>query len=133
MINVPAQYFFRHSLERSNLIFLGVRSLSKIVIRLFWLSFHDLIAHMIIICGAQVSNDNICRHFFYFFEILKLCVKRQKVGKNNKKLCLLHFICQEPYIIWFWFIIYLFYLFLSLVVFYFFPNFNIGVNSEVKE
>ena len=42
--------------------------------------------------------------FFSFFSELRFLglsgVKGQKMAQNDKKFCLLHFISQEPYIIW---------------------------------
>ena len=59
--------------------------------------------HVIIICGAEVQNDNIPRCFFNFSQNLDFlgCYEGQRVkmAKNDKKLCPLHTISQEPYII----------------------------------
>ena len=49
------------------------------------------------------------RGFFHFFKILIFWVvsgvKVQKMAQNDKKLCLLHSISQEAYIIWLWFLV----------------------------
>ena len=49
------------------------------------------------------------RGFFHFFKILIFWVvsgvKVQKMAQNDKKLCLLHSISQEAYIIWSWFLV----------------------------
>ena len=59
---------------------------------------------MIMIFGTLVWNDDISRLFFHFFEIFIFHavrrVKGQKLAQNVKKLCLVHFISQELYIIW---------------------------------
>ena len=51
------------------------------------------------------------RGFFHFFKILIFWVvsgvKVQKMAQNDKKLCLLHSISQEAYIIWLWFLVHL--------------------------
>ena len=52
--------------------------------------------------GTRVENDNT-QEFFLFFENFDFlgCWEgpRSKMAQNGKKLCLLHFIYQEPYII----------------------------------
>ena len=54
---------------------------------------------------------DISRHFFHFFRILIFWVvsgvKRQKMVQNEKKICLSRSISQEPYIIWFLFMIHM--------------------------
>ena len=66
---------------------------------------------MIIIFGTFVSNDDISRHFFHFFEIFIFHavrrVKGQKMVQNDKKLCLLCPISQEPYITWLSFMVHM--------------------------
>ena len=53
---------------------------------------------------AHAYKGNISRIFLYFFQILIFgfnnWVKRQKMAQNDIKLCLLHSISQEAYIIW---------------------------------
>ena len=60
------------------------------------------IYHMIFIFGTHVWKDNICRHFYIFFQILIFGVsnrvKGQKMTQNNKKLCLLHSIYSLFYL-----------------------------------
>ena len=62
-----------------------------------------IIHHMIFIYGALMWHD-ISRNFKNFFKVLIFWVvngvKGQKMAQNEKKLCLLHPISQEPYIIW---------------------------------
>ena len=59
---------------------------------------------MIVTYGAHLLNDNISRCFFHFFKILILRVfggvKVGKIVENDKKICLLYSLSQEPYIIW---------------------------------
>ena len=49
--------------------------------------------------------------FFQFFKILIFravrVVKEQKMAQNDKKVCLLHSISEEPYIIWLWFLVHM--------------------------
>ena len=61
------------------------------------------IHHLIVIYGTHVQNDIISRMSFHFFKILIFLVKGikgQTTVQNDKKLFLLHFVSQEPYIIW---------------------------------
>ena len=56
-----------------------------------------------------MQNDNISRSYFRFFKILIFQVvrgvKEQKIAQNDKKVCLLHWISWEPYIIWWSFVV----------------------------
>ena len=58
------------------------------------------IHNMIVICGTQVENDDISRHCFHFVKSLIFQVdsrvKGQNIAQNDKKICLLHSIFQEP-------------------------------------
>ena len=67
------------------------------------LHISGIIHHMIFIYGALMWHD-ISRNFCNFFKILIFWVvsgvKGQKMAQNEKKLCLLRSISQEPYIIW---------------------------------
>ena len=91
------------------------------------------INHRIIICGAQVWNNNIFRFYFYFYKILIFWVfKRVKNGSKWQKLCLLHFISQEPYIIWSWIMVNMCKRIISSVFFTFFSNLIFVVNSWVN-
>ena len=85
------------------------------------------IHHMIIIYGTLMENDNISRSFFLFFKILIFWVVRgvkgQKMAQNEKKLCLSCSISQEPYIIWFLFMVHLCKMIISPGVFFFFSKF----------
>ena len=61
-------------------------------------------------------------------------VKGQKWPKMTKKLRPLHFISQEPYIIWSWFMAHIFKRLISPDVYtFFFQMLIFGVNSGVKE
>ena len=84
------------------------------------------IHHMIIIYGTLMENDNISRSFFLFFKILIFWVVRgvkgQKMAQNEKKLCLSCSISQEPYIIWFSFMVHLCKMIISPGVFFFFSK-----------
>ena len=66
------------------------------------LDISGTIHHMVVICGSQVQNDNISRGFIIFskFSFLRLLGgSKEKMSHNDKKLCFLQFISQEPYII----------------------------------
>ena len=41
---------------------------------------------MIVIHGTHMENDNISRHFFFFFKILRTLGGRGKKAKNGLKL-----------------------------------------------
>ena len=64
----------------------------------------------------------ISRIFFYFLKMLifwvAIGVKGQKMTQHEKKLCLLYSIYQEPYIIWLSFVVHMFKMIISLVVFF---------------
>ena len=66
------------------------------------------IHHMIFMYGTHVLKDNISRFFYFFSQIsifgVNSVVKGQKMAQNDKKVCLLHSISQEAYIIWLWFL-----------------------------
>ena len=62
-----------------------------------------------------------CFQNFYF--LVFSGVKGQKMAQNDKKLCLLCFISQEPYIIWLWFMAHLCKMIISSRIFSFFQNF----------
>ena len=74
-----------------------------------------------------VQNHNISRSFFHFFKILIFwvvrSVKGQKMAHNDKKLCRLLVISQEPYIIWSWSMVHKCKRIISLGVFYIFSKF----------
>ena len=61
------------------------------------------IHHMNVIYGTHMWNNNISRYFFHFwkkfFPWVVRGLKGQKTAQNEKKLCQLRFISQEPYII----------------------------------
>ena len=61
--------------------------------------------------------------FWYFYFLGFRGVKGQKMTKDDKKICLLHLISQEPYIIWLSFMVHLCKSYLQ-ELFSFFQNFN---------
>ena len=65
--------------------------------------------------------------FFFYFKILifRLVrrVKGQKMVQNDKKFCLLHFISQEPYIMWLSFMVRICKMIISSGVLFTFPKF----------
>ena len=94
------------------------------------LHISGIIHHMIVVYGTLVWND-ISWYFFYFFKILIFSVVRGVKGKklvqNDKKLCPLHLISQEPYIIWLSFMVHmckmimspgLFFVFFKILIFW---------------
>ena len=92
------------------------------------------IQHMTVIYGTHLENDNIFRCFFKNF--LKIFifwvhrqVKGQKMVQNDKKFCSLHSISQEPYLIWFSFMVEMCKMIISPGVFF---NFKILIFQVVK-
>ena len=77
-------------------------------------------------CRLIISTGGVFL-LFYFFKIFIFSVvrrvKEQKMTRNDKKLCLLHFISLEPYIIWSWFIVHMYKRIISPGVFYIFSKF----------
>ena len=67
------------------------------------------IHHMVFIYETHLYSDNIFRVFFHFIKISILWVLRgvkgQEVVQNDKDSIMSHFISQEPFIIWFSFIL----------------------------
>ena len=67
------------------------------------LQISGTIHHMNVIYGTHMWNNNISRYFFHFwknfFPWVVRGLKGQKTAQNEKKLCQLRFISQEPYII----------------------------------
>ena len=59
---------------------------------------------------------------FWFFGLLGGS-KGKKIAQNDKRPCPLHFISQEPYIIWSWFMVRMCKRLISLGVFYIFSKF----------
>ena len=61
--------------------------------------------------------------FLHFFQVfvssVSIGVKGQKMAQNDKKLCLLHSISQEAYIIWLWFLVYIYKMMASRCFFHF--------------
>ena len=49
------------------------------------LDISETIHNMIVICGSQVQNDNMCRGFFYFFKILIFWIVRRVKGQKVAK------------------------------------------------
>ena len=83
--------------------------------------------YMIVICSTPLWNDISPGAFFYFFKILIFwvvrMVKGQKMAQNDKKNCPSHFISQEPYIIWSWFMVFMCKRIISPGIFYIFSKF----------
>ena len=79
------------------------------------------------IFGALVLNDDISRWFFHFCEFFIFRavrgLKEQKMAQDDKKFSLLHFISQEPYIIWLSFIVHLCKMMISTSFFFIFSKF----------
>ena len=70
----------------------------------------------------------VSRSFLHFFKILNFWiirgVKRQKIAQNDKKFCLSHLKSQEPYMIWFSFVVYNCKLIIYVGIFFIFQNFD---------
>ena len=85
---------------------------------IIWLSFIVQICKMIISSGV----------FFHVFKILIFWVhrgvKEQKAVQNDRKFCLSHSVSQEPYIIWFWFLVHMCKMMISPGNFFIFQNFD---------
>ena len=93
-----------------------------------------------------VLKDNISRHLFiYLFIYFKILIirilrggnggweKGQKMAQDDKKFSLSRSVSQEPYIIWFSFLVHVCKMMISLVSFFMFQNFVIlGVFREEK-
>ena len=60
---------------------------------------------------VQMCKMIIFPGVFFNFKILAFWVVRglkgQKMAQNDKKFCLSHSICQELYIIWYWFLVHM--------------------------
>ena len=89
---------------------------------IIWLSFMVRMCKMIISPGFVFPFFPIFSRFWVFG--LLRGVKGQKMVQNDKKLCLLHSISQEPYIIWLSFIVHIYKMIISLGVFFIFQNFD---------
>ena len=65
--------------------------------------------------------------FFFIFDIFIFQavkgVKGQKMVQDDKKLCLLHFMSQEPYILWSWFMVHMHKMMIYPGFFYIFSKF----------
>ena len=77
--------------------------------------------------------------FFFIFDIFIFQavkgVKGQKIAQDDKKLCLLHFMSQEPYILWSWFMVHMHKMMIYPGFFYIFSKFwflrsILGQNSK---
>ena len=99
---------------------------------------------MIVFFVAQVWNDDICRFFFHFFNILIFWVVRgwgmkgQKMAQNDKKI-LCNSLSQELYFIWLWLLVHtckmmtspaIFFSFFKILIFQVFQSSSI--NSKRK-
>ena len=83
--------------------------------------------HNCLLWSTCVKWLYISRIFFYFLKMLifwvAIGVKGQKMTQHEKKFCLLYSIYQEPYIIWLSFVVHMFKMIISLVVFFRFSKF----------
>ena len=83
---------------------------------------------MIMIFGPPVLNDDISRCFFFFLIFLFFGLlgerggdkRAKKMAQDDKKFHLLHFISQEPCMIWLSFMVHLCKIMISPGVFFFF-------------
>ena len=86
----------------------------------------EIIHHIVVIYGAFVWNDDITKRFFHLFKVLIFWVVRwikgQKMVQNEKKFCLSRSISQEPYIIWFSFMMHMCKMIISMSIFFIFSN-----------
>ena len=79
---------------------------------IIWFLFIVLMCKMIISPGV----------FFHYFKILIFwVVKVQKMTQNDKKIS--HYISQELYLIWLWFLVYMCIMMISPAFFFFFFHF----------
>ena len=83
---------------------------------IIWLSFMVHMCKMIISPGLFFSFSK-----FWFFRLLG--GKKAKMVQNDKKFCLLHFISQEPYIMWLSFMVCIYKMIISSSVLFIFPKF----------
>ena len=100
------------------------------------LHFSGIIHHILVIYDTLVWNNDISRHFFHFFSILIFWVVRgvkgEKIVQDEKKLCLLHSISQETYIIWFSFMVHMCKMIMSVGIFLIFSKFLFSGLSVVS-
>ena len=103
----------------------------------FFLSYsiyQELIHHMIFIYAFMVQMIIYPGvFFFHFIKILILRVFRERGGSKgkkiiHKKLCPLHLVSKEPYIIWFSFVVHKCKLMISPG--FFFQNFDFSVKGQ---
>ena len=55
------------------------------------------------LCKIMISPG----FFFHFWYFIFPAVRGQKMAQDDKKFCLLHFVSQELYIIWSWFLVHM--------------------------
>ena len=92
-----------------------------------WGTIHHMT--VIYVCKMIISSGI----FLFYFSILIFwvhrAVKRQKIVQNDKKLCLLCSISQEPYIMWLLFMVQMCKMIISPSIFF---NFKILIFQVVK-
>ena len=76
---------------------------------------------IIYVCKMIISSG-VFFHFFQNFVFFRE-VKGEKMVQIDKKFCLSHSISQEPYLIWFSFVVHMCKMIISPGVFLFFPKF----------
>ena len=95
----------------------------------FLLSFLSLFVHMwkmndISKCFfSYFQNFQWFRGFFFFGGGGEGWGRMQKMAQNDKNLCLSHSVSQEPYSIWFWFLVHMCKMMISLAMFFILSNF----------
>ena len=105
--------------------------LSHLVFQEPYIIWSSFMVHM------YVYKDNISRQFFnFFFKILifriirrgrvwgEEVIKGQETTQNEEKLCMSHYVSQEPYIIWLWFLVPMCKMVISPENFFIFQNFD---------
>ena len=83
-------------------------------------------------CKMMTSLDS-------FFILSKFCfvgllggVEGQKMAQNEKKFCMSHSLSQKPYLIWFWFLVYICKMMISAGFFFFLQFLGVGVIKGQK-
>ena len=91
------------------------------------------IHHMIVIHGRHMKNGDVSGLFFPFFQNFDFpgCFGVKKIVENDKKICILCSMSQEPYIIWSSFVVHKCKMIISPQCFFFFFHFFKNVNFWV--
>ena len=72
-----------------------------------------------------ISPDIFIFFKILLFRIIRGEVKEQKMAQNDKNLCQCHYVSQEPYIIWLWFLVCMCKIMISPANFFILQNFDI--------